>query len=105
MEIIFEGKETTLLDEIESEIVRVKYQPDWGGYIRRFVIVVGILSGIVWAIEHEKARRCVGLWTGAGVLCSGVTGLFGSVIWQLGVCGLFVGIVSALVSVGAFSKK
>lgn len=89
-------------------IVRVKYRPNWEGEVKSFVMFVGLLCGIVWAIEHEKAKRRFGLWTGAGVMCGFVSGLFcafGSVMWQFLVVFLFVGIVSALFSAGAFSKK
>ncbi len=89
-------------------IVRVKYHPNWEGDVKGFVVFIGLLCGIVWSIEHGKVKRRFGLMTGAGVICSFVSGLFSSfglVMWQILVVFLFVGIVSALASVGAFSKK
>lgn len=89
-------------------IVRVKYRPNWEGDVKGFVVFIGLLCGIVWSIEHGRAKRRFGLMTGAGVMCSFVSGLFGSfgsVMWQILVVFLFVGIVSALASIGAFSKK
>ena len=88
--------------------VRVKYQPDWATEAQSFAVCVGLLCGIAWAIENDKARwrffwsSCAGVSVGWIVhLATGNA----SACWALILLGLFVGIVSALASVGAYGRK
>lgn len=69
---------------------------------------IGMVVGVGWAIEHQKVRwRFLG-WTFAGW---GVGSLISLVVKDSGVMlvflvlGLFVGVVSALISAGAYDKN
>lgn len=95
-------------DTLNNSRVRVKYRPDWAAHAQGFAVYVGLLCGIAWAIENNKARwrffwsTCGGASLGWVVhLATGNT----SVCWAFIVLGLFVGVVSALASVGAYSRK
>ena len=104
-----------LLDEMFDEIynqenprVRVKYQPDWAAEAHAFVIYVGLLCGVAWAIENDKARWRFFWWTCGSAFLGWVVHLAtgnASVCWAFIALGLFVGIISALASVGAYGKK
>ena len=88
--------------------VRVKYRPDWESEAQAFAVYVGLLCGIAWAIENGKARWRFFWWTCGGVSVGWVVHLTtgnASVSWAFIVLGLFVGIVSALASVGAYGRK
>ena len=100
-----------LLDEIynqENPRVRVKYQPDWATEVQFFAVCVGLLCGIAWVIENNKARWRFFWWTCGSAFLGWVVHLAtgnASVCWSLILLGLFVGVVSALASVGAYRKK
>ncbi|MDE0299570.1 MAG: hypothetical protein OXN17_13135 [Candidatus Poribacteria bacterium] len=88
--------------------VRVKHQPDWAAEAHAFVIYVGLLCGVAWAIENDRARWRFFWWTCGGVSVGWISHLVtgnASVCWALIVLGLFVGVVSALASVGAYRKN
>ena len=88
--------------------VRVKYQPDWATEAQSFAVCVGLLCGIAWAIENDKARWRFFWWTCGSAFLGWVVHLAtgnASVCWSLILLGLFVGVVSALASVGAYGKK
>ncbi|MDE0041661.1 MAG: hypothetical protein OXT74_06475, partial [Candidatus Poribacteria bacterium] len=88
--------------------VRVKYQPDWKTQAQAVAVWVGLLCGIAWAIDNDKARWRF-FWSSFGGVSVGwivhLTTGNASVSWAFIVLGLFVGIVSALASVGAYGKK
>ena len=88
--------------------VRVKYQPDWKTQAQAVAVYVGLLCGIAWTIENNKARWRF-FWSSFGGVSVGwivhlATGN-ASVCWAMILLGLFVGIVSALASVGAYGRK
>ena len=69
---------------------------------------IGMCVGIVWTIPNWLARFHVMLWTGLGL----VVGMMFSISTNSGVpvvvfsaAGIFVGIVCALATVGAFRDK
>lgn len=94
--------------EILNPRVRVKNRPGWKPEAQAFAVYIGLLCGIAWAIENNKARWRF-FWSSFGGVSVGwishlVTGNE-NVCWALIVLGLFVGVVSALASVGAYGKK
>ena len=96
------------LQSLFNPRVRVRYQPDWKSGAQAFAVWVGLLCGIAWAIENNKARWRFFWWTCGGVSVGWISHLVtgnASVCWALIVLGLFVGVVSALASVGAYRKK
>ena len=93
---------------VSNPRIRVRHRPDWKPEAQAFAVYVGLLCGIAWAIENSKARwrffwsSCAGVSVGWIVhLATGNE----NVCWALILLGLFVGVVSALASVGAYRKK
>ena len=99
-----------ILDSVgyqENPRIRVKYRPDWKTQAQAAAVYVGLLCGIAWAIENDKARWRF-FWSSCGGVSVGwvvhlATGN-ASVCWALILLGLFVGVVSALASVGAYGR-
>ena len=88
--------------------VRVTYQPDWKTQAQAVAVYVGLLCGIAWAIENDKARWRF-FWSSCGGVSVGwvvhlATGN-ASACWALILLGLFVGVVSSLAGVGAYGRK
>ena len=83
---------------------------------RNTTIAVGMFVGVVWSIEHRRARHSLLWWTVGGFtigMCADVVAISHQIVesWRSGhlilsitLIGLFAGSVSALSSVGAFRK-
>ena len=85
-----------------------RHRPSWERDTQVFALYVGLLCGIAWAIENNKARWRF-FWSSSGGVSVGwvvhlATGN-ASVCWAFILLGLFVGVVSALASVGAYGRK
>lgn len=92
----------------ENPRVRVRYRPDWKPEAQAFAVYIGLLCGIAWAIENNKARWRFFFSSSGGISVGWVVHLATgneNVCWALILLGLFVGVVSALASVGAYGKK
>ena len=102
------GEITDSIDYEQNPRLRVKYRPGWKIEAQAFAVYFGLLCGIAWAIENNKARWRF-FWSSSGGVSVGwvvhlATGN-ASVCWALMLLGLFAGIVLSLASVGAYGKK
>lgn len=102
------GEIADSIDYEQNPRLRVKYRPGWKIEAQAFAVYFGLLCGIAWAIENNKARWRF-FWSSSGGVSVGwvvhLTTGNASVSWAFIVLGLFVGVVSALASVGAYGRR
>ena len=79
---------------------------EWGIGGMWFGFIVGLYSGVCWAIEHEKARKSFILWSLLPFLIGFGIALVFEAFWLLGIvlAVWFIGIVRAISYTGIFRR-
>lgn len=94
---------STLTGAVLSEI----FEPNDDNLMGVFFLT-GIFCGIAWAIEHKKARRAFIAFPVTGAVLGGISVVIlgnQNVFTAAILLGLFIGIVSALATAGAYRSK